>query len=555
MKVSVPHQTYQSSPPSQTRGAIAAGHPLTVAAAAEMLQQGGNAVDAAVAAAFASFVAEYTVSATGGAGFALVYDTQTGKGTAYDFFSAAPGLGHSEASPATGDRSLDFRQITIDYGVSQQHFYVGRGSVAVPGNIAGLCSLAQDFGHLPLPVLLEPAIRLAREGCLVSEMQHFISLMLEGIFLSTPSSSAVFGRDQGRQNGLLRVGDLLCSPELALTLEALAVEGPRLFYEGEIAQAIVADQEQNGGLLTLTDLQRYRVRRREPLANTYRGHTVLTNPPPSRGGLLISFSLRLLERFRFDAVHHGNECHLELLAEVMRVTSLARRELERQNLQPRQQVSRLLGPATVDRWAETLRAILKQPVSGRPLVLPEPARGNTTQISVLDKDGLAIALTTSGGEGAGFIVPGTGIVLNNIMGEADLHPEGFHKLPAGRRIPSMMAPTIALREGRPDVVLGSGGANRIRSAILQVLMNLFEFGLSLEEAVEASRVHFEEGVLQVEGGHTPPVVDELESAGYVVNRWTGKHMFFGGVHSVSRGSDGSLAGHGDSRRGGAARVL
>ncbi|MFN2168769.1 MAG: gamma-glutamyltransferase, partial [Anaerolineae bacterium] len=139
---------------SSRGGAIACGHPVTAAAGAQMLQQGGNAVDAAVAAVFASFIAEYTVSATGGGGFALVYDAQRGHGSLYDFFSASPGLGR-EQQPAPAD--LDFHQITIDYGVSQQHFYVGRGSMAVPGNVAGLCALAQQAGRLPLAVLLEPA--------------------------------------------------------------------------------------------------------------------------------------------------------------------------------------------------------------------------------------------------------------------------------------------------------------------------------------------------------------------------------------------------------------
>jgi gamma-glutamyltranspeptidase/glutathione hydrolase len=516
-----------------------------------MLQQGGNAVDAAVAAAFVTFIAEYTVSATGGGGFALVYDAKKAQGNLYDFFSAAPGLDRdTPPDPA----QIDFAQITIDYGVSQQYFHVGRGSMAVPGNVAGLCALAQQEGRLPLPILLEPAIHLAREGCQVSEMQHFISLMLEPIFLRTPSSRAVFAREDGRE--LLGPGETLRMPDLANTLEALALEGPRLFYAGDVAQAIVKDQEARGGLITRTDLERYRVRRRQPLARGFRGRTVLTNPPPSRGGLLISFSLGLLDRFRLRPADHGNVCHLELIAEVMRVTNLARRELEQQNLQPRQQVARLLGTATIERWAETLKTVLGQPVANRPGDSVMVGHASTTQISVIDEDGLAISMTTSGGEGAGFIVPGTGIVPNNMLGEEDLHPQGFHKLEPGRRIPSMMSPTVVLDDaGWPVLALGSGGANRIRSAILQVLLNRLEFGLALEESVEASRVHWEEGVLQVEAGNDPQVVDQLQAMGYVVNRWSQRHMFFGGAHSVARNNRDQLVGAGDSRRGGCAQVV
>jgi len=291
------------------------------------------------------------------------------------------------------------------------------------------------------------------------------------------------------------------------------------------------------------------------LASTFRGRTVLTNPPPSRGGLLISFSLRLLENFHFDTAHHGNVCHLEMMAEVMRVTNLARAELERLDLQPRQQVGRLLGQATVNRWTERLQDLLRQPVSQRPVDGIVPAPASTTQISVIDEDGLVVSMTTSAGEGAGFVVPGTGVILNNMMGEADLHPLGFHQIPAGRRIPSMMSPTVVLENDWPVLALGSGGANRIRSAILQVLLNRIEFGLLLEDSVQASRVHWEEGVLQVEAGNDLAVVDQLDELGYDVNRWREQHMFFGGVHSVARRRNGDLNGLGDPRRGGYALVV
>ena len=221
---------------SPRNGAIAAGHPLTAAAGAQMLQQGGNAVDAAVAAAFVSAVSEYTLSSIGGSGFALVYDAASGASDLYDFFSAAPGLGRA---PIASVDDIDFRQITVDYGVSKQHFYVGRGAVATPGNVAGLCAMAEHAGRLPLPLLLEPAIRLMREGCPVSGIQHAISTLIEPIFLMTPGSQAVFGRPDG---GLLRPGDLLRMPEMADSLEALGREGQDIFYRGDIAQAILADQ-------------------------------------------------------------------------------------------------------------------------------------------------------------------------------------------------------------------------------------------------------------------------------------------------------------------------
>jgi len=529
-------------------GAIAAGHSLTVTAGAQMLKQGGNAVDAAVAAAFATFIAEYTLSATGGGGFALVYNVQNDTGDLYDFFSTAPGLGTRQPSPA----DIDFHQITVDYGVSQQHFYVGRGSVAVPGNVAGLCTLAQEQGRLPLSVILEPAIHLARAGCRVTEMQYSISKLLEPIFLYTPSSRAVFARNGDE---LLNTGDLLQMIDLANSLEALSREGPSLFYQGDIAQAIVADQATHNGLITMTDLARYRVEHRKPLTSSFHGQTALTNPPPSRGGLLISFALRLLDDFDLEPEHHGDAAYLELLAEVMRVTNLARRELEHQNLTPEQQIDYLLSGATVARWGQKLHELLSLPVDQRPVDAVTPAGASTTQISVLDDNGLAVSMTLTAGEGPGYVVPGTGLVLNNMLGEADLNPLGFHLTPPGRRIPSMMSPTVVLRDGWPALVLGSGGANRIRSAILQVLLNTVAFHLPLAAAVESGRVHWEEGVLQVEAGNDPIAVADLEAAGYTVNRWPKRHLFFGGAHSVARRPNGKLEGHGDSRRAGYAQVV
>ncbi|MER2598206.1 MAG: gamma-glutamyltransferase [Caldilineales bacterium] len=530
-----------------THGAIAAGHPLTAAAGHEMLQQGGNAVDAAVAATFASFISEYTLSAPGGGGFALLFDAPRGTRQLLDFFSTGPGLGRRQPLPPD---EVDFEQITVDYGPSQQHFYVGRGSVAVPGNIAGLCALAAH-GRLPLPVLLEPAIRLARTGCPVSAIQAFIGGLIEPILLRDADSAAIFGREGG---GLKQIGELVAMPALAATLEALGREGPTLFSHGAVAQAILADQQAHGGLLTAQDLQRYRVRQRRPLASRFRGIEVLTNPPPSRGGLLITFTLRLLDAFDLPVYAPGSSAQIELLAEAMRITHLARRELEAQDLPHAQQAARLLNPATVARWQRTLAELLRVPVAQRDPDLVPPAMPNTTQISVMDEHGLVVSLTTSGGEGAGFIVPGTGVILNNMLGEADLHPQGFHKSPAGKRIPSMMAPTVALRAGSPVLALGSGGANRIRSAIVQVLVNTLAYALPLDEAVAAPRIHFEEGLLQLEGGHNPAAAATLRAAGYAVNAWNDRHMFFGGVHAVARHVDAFTAA-GDARRGGAALLI
>jgi gamma-glutamyltranspeptidase/glutathione hydrolase len=176
-------------------------------------------------------------------------------------------------------------------------------------------------------------------------------------------------------------------------------------------------------------------------------------------------------------------------------------------------------------------------------------------MSVIDSGGMTVSLTTTAGESAGYVVPGTGYIPNNIMGEEDLHPHGFHSRPAGRRISTMMTPAIVLQGGQPRVVVGSGGSIRIRSAILQVLSNLLDFKMTLNDAVNSARVHIEDGVMQCEKGYIPEAVDALEALGYVVNRWSNRSMYFGGAHSVSRTPDGRLVGAGDTRRGGATSVI
>ena len=251
------------------KGVVAAGSPETVAAGIEILRQGGNAADAAVAAAFATFVAECTISQTGGSGFALVCPSDSAP-VVYDFFGVMPGLGGG----ASDRRELDFRKSHLEFEATVGTYYIGRGSVAVPGNPLGLCALASEFGRLPLSTLLEPTIRLAREGVIVSSSQASIGRLIKPIITATPGIASVFS--PGGQ--FMQAGASLRNPNLATTLERLAAEGPELFYHGDVAAAIVADQAAGGGLITDEDLARYEVERREPLRLTYRDATILTNP-------------------------------------------------------------------------------------------------------------------------------------------------------------------------------------------------------------------------------------------------------------------------------------
>ncbi|MBE2222028.1 MAG: gamma-glutamyltransferase [Anaerolineae bacterium] len=540
-------------------GVIAAGGPETAAAGAAMLKQGGNAVDAAVAAAFASFIAEIGVVHLGGSGLAHLYDPRNGRSLVYDFFSTTPGLG-GDTPGLGGDTSgtagshpavKDFAEVIIDFIATTQSFHLGRASVAVPGNIVGLCQLAADHGRLPLPVLLQPAIKLAREGYLLSPFQAETCALLTPIYTHTPSMQEIFAP----HGNMIQAGEKLFIPHLAETLENLAKEGERYARNGRLAQAILADQQKNGGLLTAADLQNYQVLTHDSIRLPYRGYELLLPPPSSTGGILTTFSMKLLAYFDVAQYAHGSAEHLRLLYEVMAATSRARRrwDIDSEQLPLPEAISHFLSKQHVQCYKDEIADGMR---NGRfnPGIPEKKGGGNTSHLSVIDGDGLAVSLTTTAGESAGFVVPGTGCIPNNILGEADLHPHGFHTRPAGQRIPSMMTPTIVLKNGKTRLVVGSGGSERIRSAILQVLSNLLDFKMPLHETVNTARVHLENGILQCEHGYNPAAVDQLEKWGYPVNRWPTRSIYYGGAHSVSRTENGRLVAAGDNRRGGSTAV-
>jgi gamma-glutamyltranspeptidase/glutathione hydrolase len=483
-------------------GVVAAGHPLTAEIGAGVLRDGGNAVDAAVAAMLASFVAEPLLTGLGAGGYMLV----AGGGAdpaLLDFFVEAPGR-ETGPQPATPMGPFD-----VDFGDAVQTFHIGAASCGVYGAPAGVCAANERFGTRPLTELVAPAVRLAREGVAFNFEQAFVLKILEGLRTSTPESAALW-MPGGRR---LVEGDIVRNADLAGALERLGREGADPFYRGDIAAAVADWIAARGGTLGRADLAGYRAIVREPVRVTYRGREVLTNPPPSAGGTLLAYSLALLERAPSppDAL--------------LVVAAMAAAQTER-------------TPEFVEGLVED--GFLERFLASR--------LGSTTHISVLDRDGLACSVTTTLGEGSSMVVPGTGIHVNNIMGEADLNPLGFHRQPPGRRMPSMMAPTVVLRDGRVELVLGSAGSNRIRSALLQTIVGVLDRGLPADAAVRAPRMHFEDGRVYVEPGID---AGSLERAGHAVTSFRGPSLFFGGVQAVERRGD-TITGAGDPRRGGVA---
>ena len=542
---------------------VAAGHALTAGAAEDVLRAGGNAYDAAIAALATSFVAEPVLSSPGGGGFLLAAPAGE-RPRIYDFFVQTP-CGRRPAG------EVEFHPVMADFGAAQQEFHIGRGTAATPGMMRGIAEVHADLATVPLRELVAPACRLAIEGVTVSEYQAYLFGVTEALLGASEAGRSIFG-STGVPGKLVQAGERLANPMLADALEAIAIEGADLFYRGEIAASLVADMAA-GGHLAAADLAGYRVEKRAPLSLDYHGVRVLTNPPPSSGGTLMGFGLALLgaedvgsgpfdagrsgsgasgsgasgggasrDGASKDAAHaerpgggaFGSAAHVGRLAAVMEATAAARIEHSIETLAS-------LDPASAARW--------RKEIAGRVRAF----RG-TTHVSVIDAAGNVASATVSNGAGSDYVVPGTGIVMNNMLGEADLNPGGFHRWPPNERMTSMMAPTaLAWRDGR-RVATGSGGSSRIRTALLQVLVNLVDFAMDVDAAVTAPRIHVEDSFLSVEGGFDPERIAPVLEAWPDHQLWEAPNMFFGGAHTVASGPRG-VEGAGDPRRGGACAVI
>jgi gamma-glutamyltranspeptidase/glutathione hydrolase len=509
------------------RGVVAAGHQLTAEAGAEMLRQGGNAFDAAIAAAFTACVTESVLTSLAGGGFLLAH-TADGENRLFDFFCQTP-------QSKTINGTLDFYPIEANFGDAVQEFHVGLGAMATPGVLKGLLEIHQQFGRLSLDTIVMPARHWATKGIQIGSFQTYCFQILAPILLATPGSRAIYA-PAGK---LLTQGDHFYLADFARVLDELVQVGPDLLYKCKLAEQLIADSEQQGGYLRWADLKGYEVIERAPLAVQYHDVTLLTNPPPSSGGTLIGFALKLLAEAKLGTCAHGSPSHVASLREVMKLTNLARQDGYDSHLYRADIAETFLSDDHSAQYRQQLNRVLNK-------------WGSTTHISVLDSGGNAVSMTTSNGEGTAYVIPGSGIMMNNMLGEEDLNPHGFHQWQPNQRISSMMAPTIVLQDGKPRLVLGSGGSNRIRTAILQVVSNVVDFGWDITTAVNAPRLHWERGNFHLEPGYDRT---QLEAQGIGAEDcctwWQTPNMFFGGVHAVSIGPGGELSGAGDLRRGGA----
>ena len=478
---------------------MAAGDPQTAMCATATLRAGGNAVDAALSAGFAGAVAEPALTSLGGGGFLLVRDQ--GSTELLDFFVDAPGRGLPQH-----DLAPHFDPVTVDFSGALQVFHAGFGSVASPGVLDGYLQAHRRLGRLPLREVVAPAVALAERGAVLSTSQAAVLGLLRDILALTPAAADLYLR----HGHVPLAGEVFANADYARFLELIGDEEPSGWADLPQAEALIEQMRAHGGLLTTDDLQHYRVREHTPLSVSYADARLTTNPPPSFGGTIVCRALEELHAIggdrpsataQVEALHHATE--------------------------------QQKGGA-----GDTTR--------------PSSTKG-TTHVSVVDGDGMIASMTTSNGSCSGVLVPGTGVQLNNMMGESDLHPDGFHAAEPGTRVASMMAPSLLDLPDGSVVALGSGGSERIRSALLQTVVRLVH-GDSLAEAVSGPRFHFDGVTSQLEPGVSDALATELESVG-PVHRWTRTSVYFGGVNAVRRHHDGRLEAVGDARRDGSGLVI
>ncbi len=478
-----------------------------------MLQAGGNAFDAALAAACAAFVCELPLCSPMG-GAVVVGRAASGELFALDAFARTPGLG---ASP--GER--DFEHVVVDFGATTQVFHVGRASAAVPLALPGLLELHRRFGSLPLSEIVAPAVELGRRGYQLGDGIAYVFQLLTPIIERSAECRRLFA--DGAE--IARAGARLCNPDLAATLEQIA-RRPEAVLRDLYAALGREFGPNEGGLIGEQDVTRLAVGDAAPLVGEHAGRQIATMPAPSSGGVLVLIGLHRLA---------GTGRHEFLSAEHVLAMVAAQRELCELRSGDFHERCR------DDDW---LRAL----VAARPNLL-----GSTTHISAIDASGAAVALTLTNGEGSGAVLSGTGMVVNNLLGEEDIHPRGFHKDPPGLPLATMMAPTLVIGSNEL-IALGSGGSNRLRNAILSVLSHTLEHGLALDRAVAAPRLHLEYAatgsVLAFERPDLPePAIRALGSLPDQLVEFGSRSMYFGGVHAAARRGE-EFHGAGDPRRGG-----
>jgi gamma-glutamyltranspeptidase / glutathione hydrolase len=535
---SVLAQAQQGKPVEAKTGMVVSAHPLPSKVGVEILKKGGNAVDAAVATAFALGVAEPNASGLGGGGFILIYRAKTKEVVTMDYREMAP----LKATP-------DMYRLTPDGKVVDEEITVGHKAVAIPGTLAGLTLALQQYGTMSLKDVMAPSIRLAEEGYEVSKTMNGMMKDNYEKLSKFPAAAKIYLKD-----GLpYEVGDRLVLKDLAKTYRLIADQGPDVFYKGEIAEAIEKEMKASGkGLITREDLAAYKPVVRTPVKGTYRGYEILSMAPASSGGTHVIQLLNILEGYDVAKRGPASSENLHLMAEAMKRVFADRAKYMGDSDFVNVPIKGLLSK----RYAEELRKEISADKAGEKIPAGNPVpyeSGGTSHLSVVDKDGNLVALTQTINYffGSGVVVPGTGILLNNEMDDFVPKPGALNSVEPKKRPISSMSPTLVLKEGKPFLSIGTPGATRIISALPQILMNIIDHQMNIQEAIDAPRIHCMTGEIFMESRIPKEAQQALIDKGHKLSVRKDFDLYFGGAQGVLIDpKTGTLYGGADPRRDG-----
>jgi gamma-glutamyltranspeptidase/glutathione hydrolase len=478
---------------------------------AEILRRGGNAIDAAVATAFALAVTHPAAGNIGGGGF-LVFRSGKGEATAYDFREKAPAAAHAKMFLRDGHYDVDLHH--------NHHLSVG-----VPGTVAGLHLAWKEQGSMPWNELVQPAIQLARDGFVVSEGLARSLQSARSLLAKYPASLAQFTK----QGTPIKAGEMLYQLELARSLRRIAAEGPAGFYEGVTAALIEREMQANGGIITREDLKNYRAVKRAPVRGTYRGHEIISMPPPSSGGVALMEMLNILESYDLRRGGADSATNIHLISEAMRRAFADRAQfLGDPDFNLDLPVERLVSKQHAAMLRKTISSAHASISSPTNFAWPQESL-ETTHLSVVDSNRNAVALTYTLEQsyGSGIVVPGAGFLLNNEMGDFNAAPgmtttNGLigtapNLAAPGKRMLSSMTPTILVRDGKLLMVTGSPGGRTIINTVLLTVLNVVDFEMGAQAAVDAPRYHHQwlpDRIQFERGAFSDKVVQALRQRGH-----------------------------------------
>lgn len=492
-------------------GNISTGSEEASLAAKEILRFGGNAFDAAVSAVFVSMTSEFSLTGAFGGGTLLgIKDNKTP--FVYDFFVN---------SPYKNNNKSEFVNINVDFGETSQKFNIGKGSIATPGNLMGLMEIQRKYGKLDIKDVLQNAIYIANNGVKITSYQGYIISLIKPILEYDTSTNNLYLKN----NKLIKEGDIFKNTAFGNFLSLLAKKGHNYFYNGNGLNPILKSLD-NKSNLTKNDFLNYKTYKRKAKSIDFKNHVVYTNSTPSHGGPLIIFLLKLLKESKIK-INNDNLIYAMNITSKARETACINPELENE-------INNIFDDENFQEYLNEFKennSKFSKPIDGF---------GSTTHVSVLDKQGNAASITTTNGEGCGHTIPEYGIMMNNMLGEEDLNPFGFHNWTTKRRLPTMLSPIIITKNNRPKFIFGSGGSNRIRSANIQVILNLLVHRMNLHDAISKPRLHLEGNTLF----HEPNTKFSIDK-NINLKSFKSKSLFFGGVNAVSKKSSVS-----DERRGG-----